>query len=298
MSRSSAPVLPLDRFQSEMFRFVQGLEARADQLAAEFAAARPFPHVVIDDFLPTAVAEQVLAEFPHPDTDVWRNLKGYDQGGKQVLGNDQFLGGNLRLLVQELNSGGVLRALEQVTGVKNLIVDGKMLGGGLHQIQAGGRLNVHVDYSHHPETRLNRRLNLLIYLNKDWREEYGGHFEMWDRDIKNCEKRVLPIFNRCVIFATSSFSYHGHPEPLTCPPDRTRKSLALYYYSVGRPEESGEAIEHNTLFYQRPGERLSLQNYVLRAASSSWFKDLVPPILYRGIRRTWNEVLLRKAVQK
>jgi hypothetical protein len=184
--------------------------------------------------------------------------------------------------------------LEKITGVQNLIADGKILGGGLHQIQPGGRLNIHVDYSHHPETQLNRRLNLLIYLNRNWREEYGGHFELWDREIKNCVRRVLPSYNRCVIFATSSFSYHGHPEPLTCPPDRSRKSLALYYYSLGRPEEGGEAIEHNTLFYQRPGERLSLQNRFLRAASSTWFKDLLPPILYRGMRRARNAAILTK----
>lgn len=284
----------LDDFQSDMNRLVQSLVERAPRLSAEFAVAKPFPNLVIDDFLPPTIAEQITAEFPEPDTEVWRNLKGYDQGGKQVLGNDQFLNGYVRLLIQELNSGGMLRALEQVTGIHNLIADAKLLGGGLHQIQPGGRLNVHVDYSHHPDTRLNRRLNLLIYLNKDWPEEYGGHFELWDREIKRCERRILPIFNRCVIFATSSFSYHGHPEPLTCPHDRTRKSLALYYYTLGRPEESGEIVEHNTLFYQRPGEPISLQNRLMRAASSSWFQDLLPPIVYRGLRKAWNAATLTK----
>jgi hypothetical protein len=263
-------------------------------LAASFTAAKPFPHVVIDDFLPEAVVARVLAEFPEPDTEVWRNLKGFDQTGKQVLGNDQYLSGYLRLLLQELNSGGMLRVLEHITGVKNLVADGKLLGGGLHQIKSGGRLNLHVDYSHHPETLLNRRLNLLIYLNRDWPEEFGGHFELWDRELRNCVKRVLPVYNRCVIFATSSFSYHGHPEPLSCPPGRSRKSLALYYYSLGRPEESGEPVEHNTLFFQRPGERFSLRNYLMRAASSSWFRDLLPPIVYRGLRGAWNAATLTK----
>ena len=291
---NGAEGLTLKQFQDGIESLVERLGTSAPQLLGDFADAKPFPHVVIDDFLPGPIAEQVYAEFPEPDTEIWRNLKGYDQGGKQVLGNDRFLATYSRALMLELNSGAMIRVLERITGINNLVADAKLLGGGLHQIKPGGRLNLHVDYSHHPETQLDRRLNLLIYLNKDWREEYGGHLELWDKNIKQCEKRVLPVFNRCVIFATTSSSYHGHPEPLTCPPGMTRKSIALYYYSLGRPEEPGQPTEHNTLFYQRPGEPLSLRNALLRAASSSWLKDLMPPIFYRGLRQTWNAVTLTR----
>ncbi|NEN95926.1 MAG: 2OG-Fe(II) oxygenase, partial [Moorea sp. SIO3I7] len=134
------------------------------------------------------------------------------------------------------------------------------VGGGLHQIEKGGYLKIHADFNRHTKLRLDRRLNLLIYLNKDWQEDYGGHFEMWDTEMTQSQKKILPVFNRCVIFSTTDFSYHGHPEPLTCPEGRTRKSLALYYYSNGRPaEELSKSGDHSTLFKARPGEKLQLK---------------------------------------
>jgi hypothetical protein len=91
-------------------------------------------------------------------------------------------------------------------------------------------------------------------MNEDWDESFGGHFELWDVEMKGCVKRILPLFNRMAIFSTTSTSYHGHPNPLTCPPDRTRKSLALYYYTNGRPEEEMNDA-HLTLFRERPEDK-------------------------------------------
>lgn len=145
---------------------------------------------------------------------------------------------------------------------------------------------MHVDFSHHPSNGLYRRLNLLIYLNKEWKEEYGGHFELWTPDIKRCVRRILPIFNRCVVFATSSRSYHGHPEPLSCPPEEARKSLALYYFTRSGPD--GDESIHNTTFVSRPGDRSSIADRFVRIASSGVVRDLIPPLLYRAIRRLWN----------
>jgi Rps23 Pro-64 3,4-dihydroxylase Tpa1-like proline 4-hydroxylase len=119
--------------------------------------------------------------------------------------------------------------------------------GGLHQIERGGFLDVHIDFNVHPKLRLDRRLNMLIYLNHDWPEEYGGHLELWSRDMTSCEKRILPLFNRTVIFSTTDGSFHGHPRPLSCPEGRTRKSVSLYYYTSGRPEEE-RSPAHDTIF--------------------------------------------------
>src|SRR5205085_7257435 len=107
--------------------------------------------------------------------------------------------------------------------------------------------------------KLDRRLNVLVYLNEDWDESYGGHFELWDQEMKGCRKKILPLFNRMALFSTTTTSYHGHPNQLTCPPDRTRKSLALYYYTNGRPEEEvvDGAQDHNTLFKYRPEDKKS-----------------------------------------
>ena len=143
-----------------------------------------------------------------------------------------------------------LQFLSEVTGIPNLISDPGFEGGGLHQIIPGGKLGVHADFNRHRDYGLDRRLNLLLYLNKDWREEYGGNLELWDRNMSKCEARVAPLFNRVMVFGTTDFTYHGHPDPLQCPEGMTRKSMALYYFSNGRPAEEVTG-DHSTLFRAR-----------------------------------------------
>jgi len=173
-----------------------------------------------------------------------------------------------------MNSQVFLQFLQNLTGIEGLLPDPRLQGGGMHQIERGGRLGVHVDFNRHRTSKLDRRLNVLLYLNKDWSEDYGGHFEMWDRQMERCVQRVLPIFNRLVVFSTTETSWHGHPDPLTCPEDRTRKSLALYYYTNGRPD-SEVAETHSTKFRTRPGETVENKREPLR------LRDFVPPVLTR-----------------
>jgi Rps23 Pro-64 3,4-dihydroxylase Tpa1-like proline 4-hydroxylase len=197
------------------------------------------------------------------------------------------MGPATRRLLAELNSATFIDFLERLTGIAGLIPDPHFEGGGLHQIERGGHLKVHADFNRHPRTGLERRLNVLIYLNRDWKDEYGGAFELWNEDMTTSEEKVMPYFNRCVIFSTTSKSYHGHPEPLTCSAGETRKSIALYYYSKERPaEERGPA--HNTLFQARPGENLdappgpsSLRTERFYAA----IRAIAPPILLEAWRR-------------
>ena len=141
----------------------------------------------------------------------------------------------------------VLQFLEALTGIEGLIPDPYFGGAGPHQIEPGGFLKIHADFNWHPLLKLDRRLNLIVYLNREWREEYGGHIELWDREMTRCERKVLPVWNRTVVFNTTDFSYHGHPEPLASPPGTTRKSVSFYYYSNGRPAEERSA-PHDTLF--------------------------------------------------
>src|SRR5690606_7951229 len=123
------------------------------------------------------------------------------------------------------------------------------------------------------------RLNILIYLNKDWEESYGGHFELWDKDMKECQQKILPVFNRMAMFSTTSHSYHGHPNPLTCPDDRSRKSIALYYYSNGRPQHEIDAFntEHSTIFVGRTEKEQS--NIKKSTQEPISLRDIIPPIL-------------------
>ena len=204
------------------------LAERAEELAPRFRQASPYPFLVVDDLLPAEAVEVLVRDFPPPGAEIWHRCRTADQHNKLALSHESLIPGSIRSLIHELNSGYFLELLEQITGINNLVADTKLVGGGLHQIERGGKLNVHVDYSHHPNNRLNRRLNLILYLNENWREEYGGHFEIWDRKVRRCEHRIAPLVNRCVLFATSSYSFHGHPEPLACPEGMTRKSVALY----------------------------------------------------------------------
>jgi hypothetical protein len=274
-------------FQNSLKGRFQELHAGVEKLADKYQQAKPFPFIVLDDFLPNMIAEAVVADLPDRSSPDWKKLPTEDQKGKHVLADESKLPIKIRALIQELNSGYFLRFLEKLTGIPDLISDTKLVGGGVHMIERGGKLSVHVDFSHHPTNGLNRRLNFLLYLNKNWKEEYGGHFELWSSDIKTPEQKILPVFNRCVVFSTSPISYHGHPEPLNCPEGMTRNSIALYYFSMGRPKE--EEGEHNTLFKSRPEDRFQLSNFVVRFASSGLVRELVPPVFYTLARKLWNK---------
>jgi Rps23 Pro-64 3,4-dihydroxylase Tpa1-like proline 4-hydroxylase len=230
----------------------KGLDAIARAHRDRYASNQPFPHVVIDDVLPRAVAEGIVERFPEPRSLPWRR---YDNESEVKLEfqDETRLDEYLRETLYQFNSALFLEFLETLTNIRGLIPDPYFEGGGLHQIERGGFLNIHADFDHHSRLGLRRRLNVLIYLNREWKDEYGGHLELWDREMRACVRRIAPTFNRCVIFNTDDQAYHGHPEPLQCPPGVTRKSLALYYYT--RESTETRSGGHSTLFRLRPGER-------------------------------------------
>ncbi len=228
--------------------------------AARYSAAQPFPHIVIDGFLHAGALQRAMAEFPPPQAiEDWRRADATDDRGrvaqKLKLGYSDELrfGDTLRTLVHELHSAPFLRWLERLTGIDGLLPDAHMTGGGLHQYLPGAELRVHADFNKLPRFDLDRRLNLLVYLNPDWQQDWGGDLELWDRDMRACVQRIAPVANRCVVFSTTRDSYHGMPDPLRCPEGITRRSLALYYYSNGRPD-SERGPDHSTLWQARPGE--------------------------------------------
>jgi len=239
---------------------------QAEQYHEQYVRAEPFPHIVWDNYLPTEVCEGLLAEFPAPDAIDWLRFEKHHSKKLATRGDRQF-GPFTQEVLRQFNEPACLRVLEALTGISGLISDPYYEGGGLHQIQTGGYLKVHVDFNVHPRLRLDRRINLLVYLNQDWREEYNGHFELWDRNMTHCVKKVLPIYNRCVVFSTSDWSYHGHPEKLACPPTMTRKSLALYYYTNGRPAEE-RSQSHGTLWQERPSTQKNMSARLLRGVAT------------------------------
>lgn len=255
---------------------------RLARLSAEhggaYSSADPFPHVVIDDLLPADALRAVAEAFPKPGDLDWHVFDNPSQKKLAFEDARRMESGALWLLYQ-LNSARFMEFLERLTGIEGLIPDPYFVGGGLHQIERGGFLKIHADFNRHPKFNLDRRLNLLLYLNENWEEEYGGHLELWDAGMTRCVRRILPTFNRCVIFSTTDSSFHGHPEPLACPRGRTRKSLALYYYSNGRPDEEASA-DHGTLMRPRPGEVIhGLNGRVVSYSLKRALRRLVPPIV-------------------
>jgi hypothetical protein len=240
-------------------------QAKAEQLnelgilhAQRYRSANPFPHIVLDDFFAPEALGLVHDEFPRLDA-ASGDIKRFDDPNQLKLastGEAQF-GPHTRAFMHFLNSLPFLSFLGALTGIRALMSDPYFEGGGLHEIKSGGYLKIHADFNKHRVTGLDRRLNVLVYLNRDWQDDWGGHLELWDREMKAAEVRTLPVYNRMVVFTTTSDSYHGHPEPVRCPPERSRRSLALYYYTLGRPEEAQlpGGKRHSTLFQARPGTR-------------------------------------------
>lgn len=222
------------------------LKELAQAHTAPYRGADPFPHVVLDNFLEPALLKEVLTEFDAMDRAAWHYTER-DTERKYSTEEFRYFGPTTRALFSQLNASLFLWFLEQLTGVPGLIPDPHLRGGGLHEIKRGGALGVHADFNFYQRLNLYRRLNLLVYLNENWQEAWGGELELWDRSGTRCVQRISPIFNRAVIFDTSNFSYHGHPRPLQCPEERSRKSLALYYYTVDAPAED-DRTPHTTVF--------------------------------------------------
>jgi hypothetical protein len=249
----------------------------------EYAKADPFPSIYFDNFFISERLKEILNEFP--DLTHQADIRFNDPNQVKLASKGEYrFGPRTKDFMHYMNSQPFLEFLSNLTGIQNLIPDPFFDGGGCHQIQPGGMLKIHADFNKHPATRLDRRLNVLIYLNEDWQESYGGHFELWDSEMKECRRKILPLFNRMAMFSTTSLSYHGHPNPLTCPPDRTRKSLALYYYTNGRPEEEVlEGIEeHNTIFKYRKDDGKSR----LRSGLKETIRLITPPIILKGFGKS------------
>lgn len=220
------------------------LDDLAASLAPGFRTSEPFPYIVVDDLFSARVLKRVLREFPEPgEMSVQFDAEHEVKSAEPVWDR---IGPTTRSLLAWLNSAIFLDFLESLTGIQGLIADSRLLGGGLHQIGRGGKLDVHADFNYFEATRLHRRLNVLLYLNDGWKAEWGGQLELWTHDMSFCQRSIDPVFNRMVLFATTSTSFHGHPKPLGRPAGVTRKSLALYYYTAYPGPDATEA--HSTLF--------------------------------------------------
>jgi Rps23 Pro-64 3,4-dihydroxylase Tpa1-like proline 4-hydroxylase len=201
--------------------------------AEEWRTARPFSHVVIDDFLDHDIAAAVERDFPLLNDIDWV-VRDNKNNIRRFQHDETKLRPLMRHMLRELNSRQFLLFVETLTGIDNLLPDPYFIGGGPHLAGQGDFLNIHADFNWHHKLQAHRRVNVLIYMNPGWQEEWGGHLELWNLDMTRCERSIAPLFNRMVAFRVADGSNHGQPKPLTCPPGVYRRALNLYYYTTHR----------------------------------------------------------------
>ena len=223
------------------------------RLAAQYRDNHPCPHILLKEFLEPEVALEMAADFPQASTEAWTQYKHANEN-KLGMAKRQLFPPAIGALTDELNAPEFVAWISEVTGIPNLMADPMLEGGGLHQSGPGGYLNVHTDFSmHHFHLNWRRRVNLILYLNPGWQEQWGGALELWEKTpegkMARCAVKYSPLLNHALIFTTDERSLHGFPDPLTCPEGQSRKSLALYYYTV----EQGQKTEaRSTDYFARP----------------------------------------------
>lgn len=227
--------------------------AELEDTSHNFTHAKPFKHVVIDDFFELGFCQKMLDQFPE-----FKNQDAIDEnqtlGKKAVVQTVAQIGSAYKQLDKMVQSAEFLKFVETITGIPGLKYDPHYIGGGTHNNLDGQELDPHVDFTHHPLTTSHRRLNLIVYLNHQWEKAWGGNIEFHKNPRLNPEKdqitSVLPLFNRAVIFETHNHSWHGFA-PIQLPPDQkhlSRKSFALYYYTDKRQEPIDP---HSTIYVER-----------------------------------------------
>lgn len=209
----------------------------------KFTQATPFPHLVVDDFLDPSEALLLYQEVPAIDNSVWFRYNNAIEN-KYVCNHWDRFPSHTYNFFTKLTSVEFTKKLSELTGIFPLVADVGLHGGGWHVHSTGGMLNVHKDYSIHPKLKLERALNLILYITPDWYPQWGGGLGLWSNlDNKPYELiyTVDCLFNRAVIFDTRKNSWHGLPDPITCPANTRRISLAIYYLTT--PDNHAETRE-------------------------------------------------------
>jgi 2OG-Fe(II) oxygenase superfamily len=238
-----------------------------DALRTQIRQSKPVPNFKIDNFLDEEFANRVLAAFPtfEEALKVGRTFQAVNENKKVQLTDASLFAEPVAQLNQALAAPEFLELLSYVFDIPDLLADEQLLGGGIHQTGPRGHLDVHIDFNFIEDRQLHRRLNILIYFNKDWRPEWGGNIELWNEDVTVYEHSFSPVFNRCVVFITNEISFHG-VTAVKCPDDRTRKSFAAYYYTKEAPA-GWTGKSHSTIFKARPNE--ILKGHVLMPLESA-----------------------------
>lgn len=253
---------------------------RLMQIAAarsgDYRGAAPFPHIMLDGLFSDALLEQAVAELPAASAK-WTTYNTVNES-KQVCSDASLFGPTAEIIVHALNSAPFVRFLERLTGITGLIPDPHLHAAGYMKVSPGGFLGLHYDFATQRELKLDRRINVLLYLNRDWQSDWGGALELHssDRvtDPAHKEVTIEPLFNRVAIFNTPN-ALHGHRKPLTCPKGRARLCLSWYYYTA--PPVPGWAARSKAVEFRG---KMDPRRFAIKAANL-----LTPPIVFEMARK-------------
>lgn len=288
---------------AELAAIAAHVRDRAPEYAARFARREPFRHVVIDDFFAPQYASRLVAEFPAFERGNARNENG-EIGNKSTVEKIRALGPAYAALDDLVRSKALLDLVGRITGIDDLLYDPWYFGGGTHENREGQDLDAHVDFNRHPIEPWHRRLNLIVYFNRDWQDAWGGSLELHSDPRREDDRITLitPLYNRCVIFETTETSWHGFTRinETAEGASRSRKSIALYFYTRERPQEE-LADAHSTIYVDRPLPERFREGLTLGASDVQELRILLArrdqhnQRLYREITRLTAELESAKA---
>ncbi len=224
------------------------------KLCEQFRGSSPIRYFCIDDFFREDFARELAASYPTFDEakQMGHHFHWLNEDVKVQITEAARFPDPVQKVHELLASPEFMQLVSQITEISDLESDPSLAGGGMHVMGRSGTLGVHADFNMLQDPPLHRRLNILVYLSPDWREEWDGRFEMWDPKVKHRVAAIPPVFNRCVVFNTTRTSFHGVGK-IQCPDGVTRNSFAGYYYTREAPSGWGGEF-HNTLYKPRPGE--------------------------------------------
>lgn len=234
-----------------------------------FNGAHCYPHCYIDNFLNEEEALKCQNEILNIKNEEWDRYENPFEG-KYTLRNKNNLPENCSNLFNKLISDETLETLSKIVGVK-LYNDPTKNWWGIHKYKDGDHLDIHSDAGCHPLTGQKKHITLGIYLSKNWKEENGGHLEVWsgnsvindDAEIYKCKNKILPIFNRMIMFSNTNNAWHGNPEPVKIKNDEVRIFLTLSYLSEEH-EEPMDNKRQKAFFVKRPSDPIDKEKDKLR----------------------------------
>jgi len=247
------------------------LPTSVQRLAEQYQTAKPYPHVVLDGMFDDQILDRLVSETPSLNNEKWvenkdEHLTKYNLRSAVELADTGFQH------VAFVHSAAFLYLLSEITGIWELLPDPYLQGGGYHILPSGGKFDVHADRNTAYETGLARRLGMITYLNKDWKHEYGGQLELWDKAGTRCEVVVEPVFNRTILFEIADTNFHGVPSPIAAPGGRSRNSFVVYYHTAeGQKKITPHSSVYAPSFYQKKGRTFG-----------QIVRDCTPPIIVRN----------------